>query len=823
LLAGAALALAVPDLPLAVPLTAVAVAAAGALTAWRRSRHRLDVWTAVAFLGGGVALGLDAWGTTWHGGLRAELDTDKAVFLLTGVLRADAVGRSDVVSMVVDVQSICRLTPASSEVCVESPVSDSVALSVYGDLARSVVHEWRAGRRVRMPAELRRPTRYFNPGVPDDERALARRGIGLVGTVKSGALVEVVARGHSLAEACASARVFVRRAINAGVGRWSAASAAIVTAIVIGDRTGLDPDMERRLQEAGTYHVIAISGGNVAILAGIALVVFRVAGMLGPGAMIVASIALVLYWLCVGGGASVARATLTAVGYFVARALDLRASPVNGLALVAALMVAWDPLAVADPGFLLTFGATAAILIVAPATARALRSALGRYSALPAMGPAAGIVAASMAVEVALLPLSACLFGRVTFAGLALNVAAVPLMAVAQMAGLAVLPAFALFPELATVPGWLAHLGASGLIQSTGFLEWAPFVAWRVALPNPAVVFVYYVALAAAWVVWEPATWPESVTRACRRAALGLALGAGCWILFEPWAIVARRGDGRLRVTFVDVGQGDAALVRFPRGSTLLVDAGGLRGRSAFDVGDRVVAPVVRGTGVRRLTALAFTHGDADHAGGGEAIVREFRPHDVWEGVPVPPNPLLQQLKIAAVEAGSTWTNVRDGDLVTIDGVLVAVHHPSLPDWERQDVRNDDSIVLEISWHAASFVLAGDIGREAEALIISRFAPAPLRLVKVPHHGSLTSSSPDFVRALGPRVAVVSVGRGNPFGHPTATVLQRYREAGADVFRTDEDGAVVVETDGFSLDVRTHTGQRRIYRSGVHLQPRRHE
>ena len=183
-----------------------------------------------------------------------------------------------------------------------------------------------------MSVQLRRPSRYLNPDVPDAERALARRGTTLVGSVKSGALVEVLERGSRLDEATAAARAFARRAIRQTVGRWSQRSAAIVAAIVIGDRSGLDDDLERRLQDAGTYHVIAISGGNIAIVAALLLGLFRLAGVLGRSAMVSAIVALLAYAHLVGGGASVNRATLMAVVYFAARSLDHRSPSLNALA-----------------------------------------------------------------------------------------------------------------------------------------------------------------------------------------------------------------------------------------------------------------------------------------------------------------------------------------------------------------------------------------------------------------------------------------------------------------------------------------------------------
>jgi len=175
--------------------------------------------------------------------------------------------------------------------------------------------------------------------------------------------------------------------------------------------------------------------------------------------------------------------------------------------------------------------------------------------------------------------------------------------------------------------------------------------------------------------------------------------------------------------------------------------------------------------------------------------------------VPVRHSDRLQALRRQAQQSGSRWATVQRHDELWIESVRVIVRHPTLPDWERQDVRNDDSIVIELLWRDVSIVLTGDISREVEREVMALFPPSPLRVMKVAHHGSLTSSSEAFIRALTPRVAVVSAGRGNPFGHPAAEVLERYARVGAEIFRTDRDGAVVLDTDGTSLRVRTFTGR----------------
>ena len=658
---------------------------------------------------------------------------------------------------------------------------------------------------------LRRPSRYLDPGVPDHERALARRGTALVGTTKSGALVEVLARGSWIDEGLASVRAFSRRAIGDAVGRWSPRSAAIVAAIVIGDRAGLDEDVQRRLQEAGTYHVIAISGCNIAILAGLLLGAFRTAGWLGRGAMVAAIALLIVYAMLVGGGASVDRATLMAVVYFIGRALDHRSPPLNSLAVVAALLVAGDPLSVADPAFILTCGATLAILVVVPAVtkwnaesaehaAKSIGSAVSALSAVKRV--ALAMFAASAAAEAMLFQVGAIVFSRVTFAGLGLNFIAIPLMGVAQIAGMAVVPLATLWTPLASIAGWVAHAGAAGLVRSADLVRFAPAMTYRVAPPSPMAVAIYYAAAIAWWTV------ARGASRATRWTAAVVAVAAAFWILIDPRAVLAARGDGRLHVTFLDVGQGDAAFVRFPGGSTLLVDAGGLSSSSTFDIGDRVVAPVIRDAGFARLDEIVLTHGDPDHIGGAPAILREFRPKEVWEGVPVPRFEPLNALRAAAEAGDARWTTMYRGTRRVIDGVEVIARHPAMEEWERQKVRNDDSIVLELRWGDVSVLLTGDIGRMVERDIAPLIPPARLRILKVPHHGSLTSSSNEFLAAVRPQVAVVSAGRNNHFGHPAPEVLDRYRAIGSAIFRTDQDGAVTVDTDGKTIDVHTFQGRR---------------
>src|SRR5207248_4765667 len=251
------------------------------------------------------------------------------------------------------------------------------------------------------------------------------------------------------------------------------------------------------------------------------------------------------------------------------------------------------------------------------------------------------------ATETVLFPAGALFFSRVTFAGLVLNFLAIPLMAVAQIASMALVPLALVSSHAAYVAGFIAHLGAAGLVRSAELVRFAPIVAFRVAPPSWWVVAIYSVSL----VVWWQARKTNVLSAISAISALAVLFSA-IWMLAEPWAWLAARGDRRLHVSFLDVGQGDSAFVRLPHGATLLVDAGGLAGASTFDIGDRVVAPVLRAAGVRRLDYLVLTHGDPDHIGGAPAVLDEFRPRHIWEGVPVPRFEPLTLLHAAASERG---------------------------------------------------------------------------------------------------------------------------------------------------------------------------
>jgi competence protein ComEC len=675
-------------------------------------------------------------------------------------------------------------------------------LAVTGTRALEKFPEWRAGRLVRVTATLREPTTYLDPGVPDERRALARRGIVLVGSIKSGALVEVTARGSPVDEHASDIRAWTRSMLAASVGSWSVRSAGIATAILIGDRSGLTQDDERRLQEAGTYHVIAISGGNIAILTMIVLGLLRAVSVPIRVAAALAIVALLGYGQITGSSPSVNRAIVAAVLYLSARLLDHRGPPLNVLAVAAALGLASSPVVLFDPGFILSFGATLGILIGVPHLVERLWTDRG-HAFRRALVPCAAVFAATVAAEIVLLPVAAAIFGRVTFAGLLLNFAAIPLMTIVQAFSLLTLALSTLPPDAARMAAYIVHMAATGLVESARLVDIVPWLSREVVAPAWWLVCAYYAALLVCL------SW-----RRARSAAAVVATTCALLIVAGPqWSArdaVPPPAAGWMRVVVLDVGQGDATLVRLPDGRAMLVDAGGLPAAPsseiaelpAFDVGERVVARALRAFGVRSLHALVVTHGDPDHIGGARAIVERFHPYAIWEGIPVPPHLPLHTLIAAAARAGVEWRTVQTGDRVTLAGVDIRVLHPPLPEWERQRVRNDDSVVVALRLGNVTIVLPGDVGAEGESHTITAFDSTPVVVLKAPHHGSATSSTAAFLKALNPSAVIFSAGRANRFGHPAPAVVERYRAMGAAMFATAEDGAVIVDTDGTTVHIR---------------------
>jgi competence protein ComEC len=347
----------------------------------------------------------------------------------------------------------------------------------------------------------------------------------------------------------------------------------------------------------------------------------------------------------------------------------------------------------------------------------------------------------------------------------------------------------------------VAAFASRVLVESASLVRIAPWVSWRVPPVHVFWCVMYYAA-------WIGLLW--IATRFWRRVAAGVVVACAVVIATAPARTLAAPASPWLRMTLIDVGQGDAILVQFPSGHSMLVDAGGTPG--PFDIGGRVVTPAAWALGVRRLDWLVVTHGDGDHLGGARSVRTDLNAREVWEGIPIDGHRDLTALQDDARAGGSVWRTVFAGQSMRVGDVTIDSVHPQAPDWERRRVRNDDSLVLRLRYGDVELLLTGDVAAEFEGRVTSQpdhdadAAPGKLRVLKVAHHGSRTSSSAAFVERYRPEIAVVSLSRHNLFGHPAPEVVRRLDSAGARLFRTDRHGAIGVETDGRAVRVRTWTG-----------------
>jgi len=500
-------------------------------------------------------------------------------------------------------------------------------------------------------------------------------------------------------------------------------------------------------RRAGIFHVLAVSGFNVALLAGAVWTLTRAAGGGRRTAAAGGIVAVLGFAAVVGPEPSVIRATIMAVLVLAAVLLDREASVTNSLALAALAILALRPGDLLDPGFQLSFAATAGI-VIAP---------------MP-RGTLAASLAVSLAAQLAVLPVALVHFNQLSTVGLVANLAAVPLAGAATVLGLLAVVAAAV-GEVAAAAVFGAVWPVLLLLRAVAALAAAvPGAVIRLPAPGPGAIVAYVTALTCGLAAWH---W-----RARRGAGPALAALATLALLMAV-ALAALpiliRGDGRLRVTVLDVGQGDAIVVETPDGRAIVVDAGA-GGPWRLDAGERAVAPFLWNRGVLALHATLTTHADIDHAGGMAALHRLFAVTERWDDA-APPR--------------------------SVGGALLTPIAPDVPGGRR----NDRAVMLRVELGLASVLLASDVEAAGERALLEAGVPLGATVLKVGHHGAATSSTAPFLAAVRPTVAIVSVGARNPYGHPDAGALARLAAVGARVYRTDRDGAVLVETDGRTLTV----------------------
>jgi competence protein ComEC len=646
------------------------------------------------------------------------------------------------------------------------PAVGRVQLTVYGELALPLGED----QRVLVDARLHRPVGFRNPGGFDYPEHLRREGILLVGHARSDRIT-------ALTPDVPPWPVAVKRwAVGVIAARLPETSAALLAGLLLGERSALPREIDAGFRRAGVYHILAVSGFNVALLAGAVFGGLAMCGVPRRGAAGVAAVVLVGFALVVGGQPSVLRATVMGLLLLAALLLDRESQLPNALALAVLALLLWRPGDLWEPGFQLSFAATAGIVYLGPViTARLV--ARGAPSWL------AAAVAVSLGAQAAVTPLMLAHFNQLSLIGVVANLLVVPLAAVATTLGM-----LALLVELAS--GAFAALLFHAL--------WLVLIALRagvsLAAALPAAMVHLPAPSAATAIAWYGALLLAPGMAASRRirVVLGVLVVLVAALSIWPWL---RPTETMLRVTFLDVGQGDAALIELPEGPRLLVD-GGPGGARRFDVGERVLAPFLWNRPLARLEAVALTHWDADHSGGLAAVLTHFHVGEFWESGRPPGG--APETVAALLRSRAPRRVLAAGQRLWLGSALITVLGPG-PD--PAQTANDQSLVLRLDWRGVSLLLAGDLGARGEALLLERAGPVAALALKVAHHGSRFSSTAPFLERARPRLAVISVGARNPFRHPSVEALARLDAAGARVYRTDRDGAVILETDGRILRV----------------------
>jgi competence protein ComEC len=692
------------------------------------------------------------------------------------------------------------------------------------------------GDRVRLKAKLRLPRNFRNPGAFDYEGYLRGIGISVLASVKA---EEIEALPGKSGSRLGFWRSRIRRSIlehMRDTGLWSREDAALFAAMIIGYDSMLLRNVREEFQQTGVYHLLVVSGMNVALLA---FAVFWLARRLRcpEWTASLITIALSLFYAYIAGmGVPIQRAVLTLALFLIARLLYRDRNSLNATGFAALVVLALSPAALFDPGFQLTFLALLAItgisLPVLQRTFAPYRAALrhldstafdlglpprlaqfrldlrlvaGRLKRLIGANAARFIVTGAVGIFLAfcelvvisaitqavlVLPMRSY-FHRAAIIGLPANVLVLPLAGVMLNSGAAAIALSYVFMPLARLAAMIAAAALHWTLLCLNSLSHFHIAQWRIPDAGPLVIL-----LAASGVLL---VFP-GVRR--RRA---LAIGSVA-LLFVSAGIAAfysapRIQPGRLEITAIDVGQGDSLLIVSPEGRTMLIDAGGSIGpvHSEFDFGEDVVAPYLWSRGIERLDVAVLTHAHGDHIGGLARILEDFHPAELWVGIN-PETPALARVYETAARNHIAVRRRTAGENFDWSGSRVRVLSPP-PDWHpKPKPKNDDSLALLITYGETSACLAGDLEKKMERFVATESPQADL--LKVAHHGSATSTTPELLAAVHPSIAVISAGYHNAFGHPRLTVLERLQENHVRTYRTDMLGAITFVLDGKAVQAR---------------------
>lgn len=572
---------------------------------------------------------------------------------------------------------------------------------------------------------------------------------------------------------------------------------AIILALVVGDRSAIDGETEERFRRTGLLHLLAVSGLHVLIVGMILYQLLRPILLRLRFSWIAAEYTrtlvtagvLMLYALVTGLPASVVRAVVMAILFMMGTTFQRSSHSLNTLGVAVLILLAARPPQLFEPGFQLSVAAVAAIITLQPRFSTALEVQDEETYFAQAIRSSTSV---SLAAAAGTLPVLLFHFGSVSFAGLFLNTVAVPLTSATLASSVTTVAGASISDALGVTLGHASQFFAHFLLyvveRGEPYFRWA-YLESRVE-DAPVIA-----ALVAALIM--AAQWPRPRLR-WRLCAVALFLLAADMV----WDVVEGEWRATLDVVFLDVGQGDAALITFPNGRTLLVDAGP---RTAYvDAGRYTILPHLQRRQIRRIDAVLITHPHSDHMGGLPTLLRHVQVRRVLHSGLSHDSALYDETTHLLDSLDVSYQALRVGDTLAIDpSVRIHVLHPDRPRFDSDP--NASSIVLHVRYGRSALLFLGDAERDEERDIVRRYGElAAADIVKIGHHGSETSSTTLLLSRVmkSSTIAVVSAGERNRFGHPDSVVVRRLRSQGATIHRTDQQGALQIGSDGRRITVR---------------------